>query len=251
MKKVTIAIMAASVMLLSCESKTKTTEGSSSEATVQTAEKNAEEKGAICLLDKLSIRETAEPKGKWITSMSLGEQVKLTGEEQTNEATKKLYVKVQLTDGKEGWTPARFLAIDGKVGVMQEAASVYKRPDLLTKTEKKYSVMDIIAVTENQGDWVKVKGKRAEGQYIEEGWIKSANISNNAVDIAAAKFASMAMAKPTMTERIAALQELLKNSDLSSSSFISVIEAKIKDYESKNTPIDVQDVKVDEEKKEE
>ena len=160
---------------------------------------------------------------------------------------KKDYVKVVLTDGKEGWTRSTFLAVNGKVGAFLEDASVYKRPDLLTKTDEKYSAMDIIAVTATQDDWVHVKGKRADGQYIEEGWIKNSNITDKTVDIATAKFVSIALNKPSMTERIKALQDVLDNSDLSGNSFSDAIQAKILDYQSRNTPIDTQDVKSSEE----
>jgi len=244
MKKIFIAIISVSSLFTACKETVKSTgtdENKTEKVEVATT------KSAICLLDKLSIRESPSAKGKWITSMSLGENVVFTGEEITDGKSKKLYYKVKLIDGKEGWTRATFLAVNGKVGAMLEAASVYKRPDLLTKTEKKYSVMDIIAVTETQGDWMKVKGKRAEGEYVEEGWIKSSNISNDEIDIATAKFASSAIIKSTMTERIKALQEVISNPDLSSSKFVNIIEDKIKDYESRNKEIDVKDVKVEEE----
>ncbi|CAL2076014.1 SH3 domain-containing protein [Tenacibaculum sp. 190524A02b] len=249
MKKLFIAIMSVAVLFTSCKEggsskkQTNTAESSTTATSVEEAEKTVE---AICLLDKLSVRETPKAKGKWITSISLGETVVYTGDEVTDDTSKKEYCKVKLTDGKEGWTRKSFLAVNGKVGVMLGDASVYKRPDLLTKTEKKYSVMDIIAVTATQGDWMQVKGKRSEGEYIEEGWIKSSNFSADPVDIATAKFASTAMSKSTMTERIKALQEVITNPDLSSSKFVEVIKNKIADYESKNKAVDVEDVKVDE-----
>ena len=153
----------------------------------------------------------------------------------TDSISKKVYTKVKLIDGKEGRTPKRFMAINGKVAVMLESASVYQSPDLLTKTEKKYSAMDIVAVTGKQGDWLQVKGKRGEGKYIEEAWIKSSNISESTVDIATAKFANIALAKETMTLRIQALKEVLANNDLAGSSFVDLLKDKIADYESKNT----------------
>ncbi|WP_024740734.1 SH3 domain-containing protein [Tenacibaculum maritimum] len=244
MKRVFIAIMSVAIFITSCD-KGNTSKKTSEKRIEKEVEKedpidekkSRKSSAAICLLDRLSVRETPEPKGKWLTSMSLGEKVMLLGEETTEPKTKKLYYKVKLSDGKKGWTPARFLAVSEKVGVMLEEASVYKRPELLTKTDKKYSVMDIIAVVENQNDWLKVKGKRAKGKYIEEGWIKSSNFSESAVDIAMAKFANMALGKETMTERIKALEEVLENNDLSSSAFVDILRAKARDYESKNTSL--------------
>ncbi|WP_299674876.1 SH3 domain-containing protein [uncultured Tenacibaculum sp.] len=250
MKKIFIAVISISLLVVGC----KTENGTSKNTTVKTNNNSETEStsvddgsgDAICLLDKLSVRETPTAKGKWITSMSLGEKVYFTGEKHIDSVTKKDYFKVKLIDGKQGWSRAPFLAVNGKVGVMVKNASVYKRPDLLTKTENEFSPMDIIAVIGNQDDWIQVKGKRATGKYIEEVWVKSNNISDKSVDIAAAKYASIAITKPTMTDRIKALQEVVGNSDFSESIFIDLIQEKIKDYESKNVPVDVQDVKVDE-----
>ncbi|WP_442267186.1 SH3 domain-containing protein [Tenacibaculum sp. ZS6-P6] len=251
MKKIFIAVISISLLVIGC----KTENGTSKSTSVETNNNSETEKtssvddgsgDAICLLDKLSVRETPSGKGKWITSMSLGEKVYFTGEKYIDSVSKKDYFKVKLIDGKEGWSRAPFLAVNGKVGVMVKNASVYKRPDLLTKTENEFSPMDIIAVIGNQDDWIQVKGKRTTGKYIEEVWVKSNNISDKSVDIATAKYASIAMTKPTMTERIKALQEIVENSDFSESIFINLINEKIKDYESKNVPVDVQDVKVEE-----
>ncbi len=254
MKKILITIFAASLFIVGCKeeggkSETKTNnETTSVETTSNEAESASKDSSgdAICLLDKLSVRETPKSKGKWVTSMSLGEKVYFTGERHTDSVTKKEYLKVKLIDGKEGWAREPFLAVDGKVGVMTTDANVYKRPDLLTKTDTKYSPMDIVAVIATQDDWAQVKGKRAEGKYIEEVWVKANNISNKSVDIAAGKFASIAMTKGSMTDRIKALEDIVSNPDLSSSSFISVIKNKIEDYKSKNVPVDAQDAKVDE-----
>lgn len=215
---------------------TSETTTNTEEATTKTSTESAstESGEAICLLDRLSIRDMPTKKGKWLASMSLGEKVTFTGEKALDTVSKKEFYKVKLVDGKEGWTRADFIVVNGKVGVLLEDATVYKRPDLLTKTDKKYSPMDIIAIVTTQGDWIQVKGKRAEGKYIEENWIKSSNISSSPVDIATAKFATSAMSKETMTERIKALKEIISNSDLSSSGFTPILKEKIKDLEEKN-----------------
>ncbi|WP_272150204.1 SH3 domain-containing protein [Tenacibaculum aiptasiae] len=240
MKRVYIAIISASFMLLSCKDDKKSSQTETSTEIVK-QEKEEVKKTAICLLEKLSIRATPKAKGKWITSMSLGEKIELTGEEETDSISKKLYYKVRLIDGKEGWTRASFLAVDGKVATLLKEATVYKRPDLLTKTDKKYSTMDIIAVLKTQDDWMLVKGKRAAGEYIEEGWIKAGNLSESSVDIAVAKFANVAMSNGAMTDRIKALEEIVNNTDFSSSSFIEKIQEKIEDYKSKNVKIDTEE----------
>ncbi|MBE7652247.1 SH3 domain-containing protein [Tenacibaculum finnmarkense] len=237
MKKIFITVISAAFVLLSCKNDKETTNSQNGETIVESQKKEVLTP-AVCLLEKLSVRVTPKSKGKWITSMSLGEKIEFTGEEVTDSVSKKLYYKVRLIDGKEGWTRATFLAVNGKVSTLLKEANVYKRPDLLTKTNKKYSAMDIIAVLKTQDDWMHVKGKRAEGQYIEEGWIKSGNLSEASVDVAVAKFAGLAIASGSMTDKIKALEKITNNADFSSSSLIAVLQGKIEDYKAKNQKID-------------
>ncbi len=218
------------------ETKSPTTENGTSE---ESAMKSSEEDTAselVCLLDKLSIREEPSKKGKWITAMSLAEKVEFNGEKITDTVSKKEYYKVKLIDGKEGWARATFLA-NGKVAAIKEETSTYKRPTLETLTDEKYSPMDIVAVISTKDGWIQVKGKRAKGQYIEEAWIKPGNISEDPTDVATAKFASVAITKGSMTEKIKALEAIVNNKDLSGSSFIPAIEEKIEDYKAKNIPV--------------
>ncbi len=245
MRKLCIAIVSLSFLFTSCKGE-KETKTSRDEQTVEktTAVENEEKTvpeekttasgDAVCVIEPLSVRETPEKKGKWITSIGVGETVTFLGEEATDSVSKRVYYKVKLIDGKVGWTISDFIVVGGKVGAFSTDAYVYKRPDLLTKTDKKYSALDVVAVAETQGEWLKVKGKRSDGTYVEEGWVKSANISGAPVDIAAARFAAKAMAKSTMSERIEALQGVVSNTDLSASKFIPTIEDKIKDYSEKN-----------------
>lgn len=60
---------------------------------------------AVCIWEKVIIRETPEDKGKYVTTVNLAEKLSLTGESKIDESTakKREYVKVKLMDGKEGW----------------------------------------------------------------------------------------------------------------------------------------------------
>lgn len=186
-----------------------------------------EEAEAVCLWENLSLREAPSGKGKWITSISLGEVVTFTGETALDSAADKTYYKVKLNGGKEGWSQANFLELNSTVGVFTENTEVYKRPDLLTKAGKKFSSMDIIAVKNTQGDWVEVRGKRSEGKYLETGWVKGNNISNKDIDVATAKFGAAALSKDSPDEMIEALKDIVENGDLAASAFIPVLQEKL------------------------
>ena len=190
-------------------------------------EASVEEQPAVCLWENLSVRQDPSSKGKWLTSMSLGEVVTYAGETALDSAADKSYHKVRLSDGTEGWSLATFIEIDGTEGVFKADTEIYKRPDLLTKANKQYSSMDIVAISNTNGGWVEVRGKRADGKYIESGWVKGDNISSEAVDVATAKFGVTALAKESMDEKIAALTEILENSDLASSAFIPALNEKL------------------------
>jgi hypothetical protein len=182
---------------------------------------------AVCIWDKVSVREAAGEKAKWLTSLSIGES--LTYMNIDSLVNNKTYSKILLNDAKQGWARKEFLVIDAKPAVVLGDIALYSRPDLLTKTDKKFSMMDIISSIEKHDDWMNVKGKRSEGKWIEDGWVKAQHISFEAVDIAAAKFAKEALAMTDQEAKINAIHEIINNPDLSSSKFISDLEILIKE----------------------
>ena len=93
MKKLFIAIATVSIMITSCKEKESSNKEISTTVEEQITAEESSEKQAICLLEKLYVREEPKAKGKWITSMSLGEKVSLTGEEAFDSITKKRLCK--------------------------------------------------------------------------------------------------------------------------------------------------------------
>ncbi|MCR9253404.1 MAG: SH3 domain-containing protein [bacterium] len=230
MKLQSILAIALPVFLFSCGGG-NTTESSNTEESTETTETTeevveapeAKVVDAVCIWDKVSVRATPDPKGKWLTSMSIGEKVTFLGETQVDSVDKKTYYKVKLADDTEGWSRSEFVIPEGTVAVFLKDTEIYKRPDLLTKAEKQYSQMDIVAVKSTQDDWLEVTGKRAEGKWIEKGWVKSGNISQDQIDVAVAKFGTQALAQEDDDKKMEALQEILDNGDLASSQFIPVL----------------------------
>ena len=89
--------------------------------------------------------------------------------------------------------------------------------------------MNIVAVVNTQDTWSEVKGKRTGGTWIDAGWIKSNNLSFDEVDIATAKFALAAMDIEDESKKLEALNDILENGDLSSSTFITDIRTMVID----------------------
>ncbi len=202
------------------DSEAKTSETEAIETPEVTAVK------AVCIWNEVSVRATPDAKGKWLTSMSIGEVVEYLGEDAPDaQDAKNTYAKVKLTDGAEGWSRKDFIIENGEVAVFLENNTIYKRPDLLTKTDDQFSQMDIVAIKSTQGDWAEVTGKRKEGTWISTGWVKGNKLSKDGADVAVAKFGRVALDEEDPEVQIEEFKEILDNSDLRSSKFIPFIQA--------------------------
>lgn len=217
MKKNSLTLLIIAVFIIVSGCKTKKTTGEENSSGVS-------RKGdAVCVWDNVSLKESPDKNGKWLAAISLGEKcIFLNNEkEDINGEKKTKYLKMRLQDGKEGWVQSDFIVVDGKPGVIIQDAVIYSRPDLLTKSGKSFSKMDIIGVKGMQNDFVEVTGKRKDGKWIETGWIKASNISSSEIDIAVAKYAVKALAIAETAKRNAAVQEIVDNNDLKGSAFIA------------------------------
>jgi len=220
MKKnyVTLLILAVFIIISGCKTKKSTGE--------ENASGESRKGDAVCIWDNLSLKESPDKDGKWLASISLGEKcIFLNSEKEDINGDKKTrYLKIRLQDGKEGWVQSDFIVVDGKPGVIIQDAIIYSRPDLLTKTAKSFSKMDIIGVKGNQNDFVEVAGKRKDGKWIETGWVKASYISYSEIDIAVAKYAVKALTMEETGKRDAAIKEIVDNRDFQGSAFIASLK---------------------------
>jgi hypothetical protein len=83
------------------------------------------------------------------------------------------------------WVPAFSLVTGASPAVVKKEAAVYLRPDLLTITDKTIGAMEIIAVMENQDDWIRFHSARKK----QHGWIQAEAISDDKADIAFSLYA--------------------------------------------------------------
>ena len=137
-------------------------------------------KQGVCMIDKTSVRAEPDKKGKWMSSLGLGETVEVAGEPQAdpNDAKTK-YIQVKLSDGNTGYVSTYCLVIDAKPAVMKEDAKVYKRPDLLAGTDKIFKLLELVAVQEERDGWVHVIGEKKN----KKGWIPTGTITQRKEDV--------------------------------------------------------------------
>ena len=181
-------LTASALSLSSCNKAKKNESGSSSDSKKIEASTEAkpvkivEEKPTVCIWDKTSLLATPDSKGKWLSSISLGESVVFLGEKQNDKNSKRVYCKVRLSDGKEGWANEYCIVIDGSLAAIIKDSPLHKRPDPLTLTDKKFLTGEMLAIAETKGDWIKVVGK----QRKKLGWLKVSSITSKTEEVTTA-----------------------------------------------------------------
>ena len=173
---------------------------------------------SVCIWDKASLREKPLKDGKWLSAMALGERVIWTGEEQIDATDKKRkYLNIRLSDGTEGWASEYVIAKNAIPSVIIKKASIYRRPDLITITDKEFKAMDFVAVLGSKNDWIEVTSE----QNKIKGWIQAAFISPKDEDITVAILASKAYAEKDTEKMEKQIDFILNNPQFSNSVFIS------------------------------
>ncbi len=215
MKKI-IFLLFGIILLVSCsEKKQKTTDEKKNEA--------------ICIWDGASIRQEASSDSKWLSSISFGEKVTLLGESKIDTEQYIQYSKIKLSDGKEGWVSANLIIPNGKLAAITEKTVIYKRPDLLTGTDKSFNTLDVIVVTSESNDWLEVFGN----QKIKSGWIKKGSVTDSSLDVSVALLASIALAEKDPGKKNKKLKDITTNPDFQGSVFIDDVNDKIDPFEIK------------------
>lgn len=145
--------------------------------------KNDYSKQGVCVVDNTSLRKEPSTKGEWISSLALGETVKLESGPVKDQADPKVeYIKVKLSDGTNGYASTWCIVSGAYVGVIQKTTKIFKRPDLLAESNQKFELMDIVAVEEEKDGWIRVTG---EGRS-KKGWIQKEAIRKDKEDVVTA-----------------------------------------------------------------
>ena len=182
---------------------------------------NIDGAATVCIWDRAVLRtEPSMENGKWISSIALGEKVTWLNESYVDSAdNNREFLKVRLSDGKEGWTIAYVLVRNAKPAAITQKVYVYRRPDILTITDKAIDPMEMVAITKSEGEWLEVVGKERK----KSGWNKNEGISLKDADVAVAILASKALAEDDEKKKLAKLQAIIENPDLANSVFLNAI----------------------------
>ena len=165
---------------------------------------------SVCIEDEMSLRAGPEIGSKLLTTVSIGEEVTLTGQ------TAGDYVKVKLSGGEEGWTLGRAIVASAKTGILAKSASVYSRPNLVNATGTTLEPLTIVAVAQTMAEWTEVvecKVNRPSGSRV---WLRETEISYDSRDRALSVLYQRARIKKTQAEKNKVLSQIHSNPSVNS-----------------------------------
>lgn len=181
---------------------------------------------SVCIWDDASVRAKPSVKAKRISALALGEKVLWLGEEKYDSVDKKrMYLKIRLSDGTEGWATEKALVTDAKPSVAIKKAPICIRPDLLTVSEIELEPMEIVAVLKSENKWLEVVGDKKE----KKGWIQSEVVSLKDEDVALALLARRVLAEKDNEIKKVKIESILNNSAFTNSVFINDLQIKLKE----------------------
>ncbi len=190
---------------------------------------------AVCIWDGIGIFANHEPKlEKWQAGLAMGETVEVLDQIEKQEKGKAVtYLKVRQADtNKEGWVASYYVVPGGKAMAVVEELELYNRPALVAKTNTKLEPFDVVAVTGEKEDWVRVTGKRREGTWIDQDkWIKNRGLSADEADLAMATLVTRALNEKDTAKRLSKLKELYNNADLKNGKLYPLLDALVTEVE--------------------
>jgi len=210
------AFIALFILCISCKSDKEKELKSIKDTKLKVKEKVS----GVCIWDGIAIREKPSRNAPLISTMNLGESFYYLNTHAIDSSYRnQKYLSIELSDGTVAWAAEFGLIINAKTGVIKDKVPIYKRPDLLTISDEEFSPMDILAITEETDDWLKVTGEKKKLK----GWIKKSYVSLNEEDIAFALIAKRVLAAKDDKSLLDKIQNILDNNPYPTSIFVETL----------------------------
>jgi len=204
------------------------------------------ERVAVCVYETVGLREepgnhsrTKDGKNNYLVGVRYGEKVEVFVDSPTVEAGPRTYMKVRLLDGQEGWVHDYVFEKNGRLAVMTQATSLYRRPDPMTLRDEKLLAGEIVVVVDdltnpsNGSEWLQVTGRNKE----KKGWMRRQNNhSYSRADIQVALLYYKARLERDPERRLNRLIDINSTEPAESSVLTSLVEQEIKALEGEVDP---------------
>lgn len=185
-------------------------------------------KQGVCIVENTSLRTEPSTKGKWSSSLALGETVKLESSPIKDESDPKVeYIKVKLSDGTKGYASTWCIVRGAYVGVIQQNAKIYKRPDLLAESSHQFEMMNIVAIEEEKDNWIRVTGESRS----KSGWIQKDSIRKDKEDVVTAVLLRKALRGKGNNVPREEMEAIVATLPYQDSYFVNQVMAKYEDEE--------------------
>jgi len=181
---------------------------------------------AVCLWDKVGLRAApgTDKDITYITTVYLGEQVYLFPDTAKVEKEGRIYTKVRLSDGQEGWVHEFVFGMDARLGAITQSTGIYRRPDPIMLKSEKFDQGEFVAVLDEKDDWIKVMGY----QKKKVGWIqKGESLSEDLDDIKVVVWYQRAVREQELSKRVKLLKTILENTEAGNSTFIHMVRTDL------------------------
>lgn len=167
----------------------------------------------MSLWNNLALRETPAKDGKFVARVNMGET--FTTSDSSDWSEEDEYVFVELKGGQSGYILNRLVQTKAVPLAIHSDAVIHSRPDELTRTDKTFSRMDIVALVDAKEEyaWLKVKGRTPGDKWFKEGWIKADRGTQNPIDIAVASLVNKALEEKDDAARYSLLTDIYSNPD--------------------------------------
>ncbi len=191
----------------------------------------ARDKIAICVWPVVGLRRepgrkayASDRQSNYLIPVYYGERVELLGVFDTVKAEKRVYMKIRLQDGQQGWVYEDLFEKYGRLAVVTSSAELYRRPDLMTLREEKLIPGEIIVVLEVREGWLHISGSKK----LKKGWIrKPESLSFRQEDLKTALLFFKARQYRNPNLERAKLQEILNQQELGSSVLIDMVKERL------------------------
>jgi hypothetical protein len=178
----------------------------------------------VSVWDRISARTEPRRASASATLLSLGESflyLDTFAIDSSYQNTK--FLKARLSDSTEVWVYGFASVLNAKPAIISAEVPLYMRPDLLTITSSNMKAMEIVAVTEEWDNWIKVVNEKKE----RTGWIKKEFVSYTTMDIAFGLLVRRTLEEADQEKRIDNIEALLENNPYPNTIFISELRNRL------------------------
>jgi hypothetical protein len=157
----------------------------------------------VVIWNEVGVRDTPSDKGKYLTTIYLGEKFELVGDTASEVvgAKRNHFHKIKLSDASTGWVRDELVALHVAPAAVMTGAVICKRPDHATVTDQAFSIGDFVVVRKVEGNFYEVTGKRVDQKWFSNGYISKDYISFKPIEV---EFAAMITRAndPTTNEKV-------------------------------------------------